>query len=263
MRLRKYKVPFNRINQIFISHMHGDHYLGLMGLLLTFNLHHRTNDLSIFSPPGLAEILTLQLKYSQTSLNFKVHMKELDPESPQCILEDDTLTIDTIPMDHRIPCCGFLFREKPKKWRLVKEKLTDDISIQDRKALKDGENVLDQDGNLKYKLEDYTYPPPKSRSFAYCSDTKVNEKIIPLIEGVDLLYHEATFLDELSDRADLTYHSTALQAATLAKKANIRELLIGHFSIRYKDLEGLLKEAQSVFSNCSLAIEGKSFSIQD
>jgi len=170
-RLRKFRIPASKINHIFISHLHGDHYLGLMGLLLTMNLHHRAQPLTIYGPAGLAEILTIQFKYSETRLNFDLTLEELDTKRSYVIFEDEQVQVETIPLSHRISCCGFKFKEKPKPLRLNREKLNDHIALAERVDLKKGLDIIDGSGNVKYKNSDYTLAPRKSRSYAYCSDT--------------------------------------------------------------------------------------------
>jgi len=262
LRLKKYGVKLTRIDCIFISHLHGDHYLGLVGLISTMNLYHRQQQLTIFGPIGLSEIITLQLRYSETVLNFKVDFEELNPLEPQIIYESKKIIIKSFPLNHRINCTGFSFREKPKKRRLIKEKING-IPLADRVDLKNGVDILDDDGKIVYKSEEFTLPAKRSRSYAYCSDTKYDETIVEWIKNVDLLYHEATFLDELIERAEATFHSTAKQAAKIAKKAQVKKLIIGHFSIRYKELHPLLAEAREVFEDTELAIEGESIIIEE
>lgn len=263
MQLIKYRIRVQKINHIFISHLHGDHYLGLMGLISTMHLQGRTSDLFIYGPPGLAEIITLQLQYSQTVLNYKIRFQELDTAVRKIIFEDAILSVETIPLNHRIGCAGFLIKEKPKKRRIVKEKLPENFSLQNILLLKNGEDIYDEDNNIQFRNDEMTLPPRKSRSYAYCSDTKYEENIIGQIKHVDLLYHEATFLSDREDRALQTYHSTAKQAATIAKKAEVGQLLLGHYSIRYRELQPLLDEAQEVFENVHLAIEGESIEITE
>jgi len=263
MQLSKYKVKISKINYIFISHLHGDHYLGLVGLISTMHLFGRTKDLHIFGPPGLAEIITVQFKYSETVLNFHVIFKVLETEKNEIILRLPNVTIETIPLFHRIACCGFLFKETPKKRRIKKELMPEGISLQAIAQLKKGEDILDANGAIKYSVEELTWPRRKSCSYAYMSDTSYNESYLELIKDTDLLYHEATFLHELEKRAEDTHHTTALQAAQFASKAAVKKLVIGHFSSRYKDLTPLLQEAKRYFKNTYLAIEGESFSISD
>jgi len=262
LQLIKYKIRFTKINYIFISHLHGDHYLGLVGLLSTMHLNGRTKDLYLFGPPGLDEIITIQLKYSETFLNFKIIFTELDTTAQKVILNLDNLTIETIPLIHRIKCCGFLIKEKPKKRKIDKTKIPDHLTPLQIIALKEGEDVVDKEGHL-LKSEQYTFPARKSRSYAYCSDTAYNPAMFGQIEGVDMLYHEATFLHDMESRAKETYHTTALQAAWTAQKTKAKTLLLGHFSARYKDIEPHLAEAKTFFPNSFLAEEGLVFTIDD
>jgi len=263
IQLTRFKIKFNKIDHIFITHLHGDHYLGLVGLLSSMHLHGRIKDLYLYGPPGLDEIITVQMRYSETFLNYKINFRELDTEKQEIIIETNTMTVETIPLQHRIKCCGFLFREKPKKRRVNKEMIPANILLQEIAALKNGEDIFDESGNLKYKNEEVTFPPRRSRSFAYCTDTIYTENFLPQIKGVDLLYHESTFLKDLALRAEETYHSTAADAATTALKAGVEKLIIGHFSSRYKDLQPLLNEAKEIFANTFLAIEGETFSIPE
>lgn len=257
LQLAKYHVKINRINHIFISHLHGDHFFGLMGLVSTMHLFGRKKDLHLYGPPGLAEIITLQLKYSESNLNFKIKLKELKNPSSEYIFENDFMTVQTIPLSHRIICNGFLFKEKKKPRKINKEKIPDNFSLKNMAILKKGFDIKDEEDKILYKNEDLTLPPKPSFAYAYCSDTKYDESILPLIEGVDLLYHEATFMNDKKARASETFHSTAEQAAIMAKKAKASKLILGHFSVRYKDLSPVLDEAREVFDNTILAKEGE------
>lgn len=259
--IKKYKIKLSRINEILISHLHGDHYYGLMGLISTLHLYGRQADLHIYGPPGLAEIITLQLKYSQTRLSYDIKFHEWVPDSPHVIYEDSKLTITTIPLDHRIACSGFLFQEKPKKRGINKTKIPQKLSPIQASKLRDGEDLFTESGELLYKNEEVTFPPKVPYSYAYCSDTKLIPELAKTLKEVDLVYHEATFMDDMKERAASTYHTTARQAAHLAKEANVKRLLLGHFSTRYKDLNPLLGEARSVFRESYLAEEGKKFVI--
>ncbi|MEX2232752.1 MAG: ribonuclease Z [Cyclobacteriaceae bacterium] len=263
MQLMRFQANLHRINHILISHLHGDHYLGLMGLIFTMHLLRRTNDLHLYSHRGLDDIITTQLKHSHSVPSFKVIFHQLERDLRETIFEDDSLSVETIPLAHKIPCTGFLFREKIKPRRIDKDKLPEGLRIQQIANLKKGHDVVDANGTILYRNEELTLPPRRSRSYAYCSDTAYNESIIELIRGVDILYHEATFgLDE-QIKALETQHSTAAQAATLAKKAEVQKLLIGHFSARYKDLAPLVEEARLIFPPVELATEGSVFSIRD
>ena len=257
MQISRYRIKLGRLKHIFISHLHGDHYLGLVGLLSTLHLRNRQEDIYIYGPAGLDQIITMHLKYTETVLGYKIHFNMVDPEKPQVLVDDGTIEISSIPMDHRIPCTGFLFKEKPKGYRLNKSNDLTKLSIEEINTLKNGQDVLNDSNGIKYRAEDYTKPPRKSRSYAYCSDTRYNESIIEYVKSVDILYHESTFLMDQKERAHETFHSTARQAATIALKAQVGKLILGHFSIRYKELEPLLAEAKEVFANSCLAVEGQ------
>ena len=263
MQLMKYQGNLHRISNIFISHLHGDHYLGLMGLMFTMHLLRRTNDLHIHSQPGLDEILTAQLRYSRSSLNYKVFFHRITPETKEVIYEDESLTVETIPLVHKLPCSGFLFKEKIKPRRVNKEVLPSGLRIQQIADLKKGFDVVNNEGVLLHTNESLTYPPRHSRTYAYCSDTAYHEKLIEQIKGIDILYHEATFTVDEQQKAIETKHSTAKEAAMIATKAQVKQLVIGHFSARYRELAPVLEEAKSVFENTHLAIEGESFSISE
>lgn len=263
LQLNEYKIKLSRIKHIFVSHLHGDHFFGLIGLISTMHLHRRAADLYLYAPPGLAEIITVQLKASGTVLSFPLHCKEINPSKCYCIFENEKIMVQTIPLIHRVPCCGFLFREKTKPRRIIKDKIRKEFSMLDMIALKNGDDITDENGGVIFRNIDYTMSPKKSRSYAYCSDTLYNEAIIEQIKGVDLLYHEATFLKDRERRAKETFHATAQQAAIIAKKADVGQLMIGHYSSRYKDLTPFEKEAKEVFENTILAIEGETTYIED
>lgn len=261
MQLMKYQLPIHKINHILISHLHGDHYLGLMGLLFSMHLQKRVNDLHLYAQKGLDEIILLHLKYSKSSLSYTVRFHVYEPEQQTLIFEDTALSVTTIPLTHKLPCAGFLFREKAKPFKLDKQKLLPDMKLQHLALLKTGADVFDDGGNLLYRNSDFTLPPTPSYSYAYCSDTAWNEKMVDQLKHVDLLYHETTFMEEERDKAIETKHSTTLDAARIALQANVGKLLIGHFSARYHDLEPMLAEAQTVFTNTALAIEGNTFEL--
>ncbi|MEQ8925952.1 MAG: ribonuclease Z [Fulvivirga sp.] len=262
-RLTQYKAHTWKINHIFISHLHGDHYLGLMGLLFTMHLLKRTQDLHIYGQRGLDEIILAQLRYSDSKLNYTLVFHELNPNNKELIFEDGQIRVNSFPLKHRIPCCGFLFSEKQKPFRINKEKLTDDFPLQAIAALKQGKEYIDEKTGKKYSVNEYTLPPRKSRSYAYCSDTKYDEQLIPFIKNADLLYHEATFLADKEKWAHLTYHSTTHEAAKIAKAANVGKLLIGHYSARYKDVTPFVEEAREVFENSLLSEEGQLIEVED
>jgi ribonuclease Z len=261
MQLMKYQVPIHKIEHIFISHLHGDHYLGLMGLLFSMHLQRRVNDLHLYSQKGLDEIILLQLKYSKSALLFNIVFHCIDATQQQLIHDDETYTVHTIPLNHKLSCTGFLFREKPKLRKINKEKLKEGMLLQHIALLKTGANIIDEKGTLLYRNEEYTLPALPSFSYAFCSDTGWNENMIEQIRGVNLLYHEATFMEEEKDKAKETKHSTAAEAATMAKKCEAGKLLIGHFSARYRELEPMLMEAREIFTNTELAMEGNTFEL--
>jgi len=260
IQLNRYLVKFHRINHIFISHLHGDHYLGIVGLLSTLHLQGRQTDLYLYCPPELEEIIEIQLKYSQTSLRYKVVYHHIDANAPKKIYEDDELEVHTITMNHRIPCTGFLFREKAKQRKLLKEKIKEyKIPLESYNDLKNGKDYVN--GEVRISNAELTSDPVPPRTYAFCSDTIYDERIIPHVKGVDLLYHEATFLSDKIERAQETFHTTAIQAGMIAKKSEVKRLIIGHFSARYKNLYPLLEEAKQVFPNSTLATEGDVFSV--
>ncbi len=263
LQLMKFDLHMHRIDHIFISHLHGDHYLGLMGLIFTLHLNKRKNDLHIYSHKGLDEIIMLQLKYSKSSLNYKIIFHQLTPGKQEVVFENKFVTVETIPLLHKLDCSGFLIREKLKPRRIDKEVMPQNLSILQLNKLKAGEDIVDEEGNILYKNESLTLSPRKSRSYAYCSDTQYFEDIVEQIREVDVLYHEATFMEEDADKALETRHSTVKQAATIAVKARSVRLLIGHFSARYKDLLPVIDEAKRVFQNTYLALEGETFTIED
>jgi len=262
-RLMEYKVRHQRLHTIFISHLHGDHFFGLFGLLSTMHLQGRTEPVQLFGPAGLDEILTTQFRGSHTQLSFPLDFTAVDTEQHAQVYEDRYLTVHTLPMRHRIPCCGYLFREKTKRRHLDKALLPAGLTPAQLGQLAQGDDVRDAAGVVLLRNLDATTAPSPSRSYAFCSDTLYTPGLAELVRGVDLLYHEATFLEEMRDRAAVTHHSTARQAALLARDAHVKHLLIGHFSSRYRDLAPLLYEAQAVFEPVELAVEGKVVSISE
>ncbi|HAA13188.1 MAG TPA: ribonuclease Z [Cytophagales bacterium] len=253
----RFKIRPFRLNHIFISHLHGDHYLGLVGLLSTLHLQKREHELTVYGPEGLEEIVAVNLKYSETELNFPIRFVVTDHTAPQELLRDDRLTIRSFPLSHRVPTTGFVFKEHPKPYRIIKEKLPENILLQEIALFKQGKDVLHEDGSVKYAAAEHTLPPKRSRQFAYCSDTRYLPEIVPHLSDTDLLYHEATFGVEMAARAAETFHSTAQEAAQIATQSGVRRLMIGHYSTRYRDLQPLLEEAQAVFPETQLALEGE------
>ena len=257
----RFDIKASRIDYIFISHLHGDHYLGLIGLLSSLHLNGRSKPLYIFCPAPLKEIIDLQFKYSETTIQYPLEYTFIDPTQPTKLVDNQDIIIESIPLDHRIPCTGFLFRQKKRLRKLIKDKIeTIDIPVEYYSRLKKGEDFTDSNGKL-YKNDELTLDSERPKAYAYCSDTLFNEAYFNQISGVDLLYHEATFLHNMVDRAVETHHTTALQAAEVASRVEAKKLVIGHFSARYKALTELLDEARSVFSETELAIEGKTFVI--
>jgi len=257
--LTKFNLKAARIDYIFISHLHGDHYFGLIGLLSSLHLNGRIKPMQIFGPKPLLEILEIQFKYSDTVLRYPIEFFPIEADESRQIFENQDLIVKTIILNHRIPTTGFIFIQKQRQRKLIKDK-TEDIPMAYYTALKKGIDVTLPDGGI-LKSEDYTTPADPPRSYAYCSDTMYDEHYFPVIKACDTLYHEATFMHELLDRANETHHTTALQAGEIAKINGVKKLLIGHFSSRYKTLQMLLEETQSVFENTELAIEGRTFQL--
>lgn len=234
-----------------------------MGLIFSMHLLRREHDLHVYTFRGLEDIILAHLRHSNSTLNFKILLHPLHDTGPELIFDDELLTVHTIPLDHKIPTCGFLFREKTRSRSIDKSKLSSEIPLQHLARLKRGEDILDDNQEVIYRSSDYTLAPKRSRAYAYCSDSQPSDKILKLIHGVDLLYHEATFLEDEKDKARETRHSTAAEAAEVARQANVGKLLIGHFSARYKDLNVVLAEARKIFPSTALAIEGETFELTD
>ncbi|MGZ4041169.1 MAG: ribonuclease Z [Bacteroidia bacterium] len=257
----RFDIKASRINHIFISHLHGDHYLGLVGLLSSMHLNGRTRPLKLFCPPQLKEIIDLQLKYSDTTLQYIIDYIFTDASKTEVILENQDILVETIPLDHRIACTGFLFREKKRLRKIIKEKIAElEIPVEYYSAIKKGADYVSPDGKV-FKNSDITISAEEPKTYAYCSDTIYNERYFGQIANADLLYHESTFLNNMLDRAQSTFHTTALQAGEIALKTGAKKLVIGHFSARYKTLNELLDEARTVFPETELAVEGRTFII--
>lgn len=261
IQLRKYKARVQSINHIFISHLHGDHFLGLAGLLASMHLLGRKNPITIYAPAELKEIIDLIHKHSDTYLSFPIHYVDTQNKVKQLIWEDDKVEVYSFPLQHRINTTGFLFKEKPLARNIDKYKLEKlNVSFSEIHKLKLGYDATDNNGNI-LSNEELTIAPPPPRSFAYCSDTRFFESLANDIKDVDLLYHESTFLEDKIDRAAKTFHSTAKQAAEMANLSNAKKLLLGHFSARYTELNEFLIEAKPIFNNVELAIEGTEFDV--
>ena len=248
VQLRKAKAKFSKINHIFISHLHGDHVFGLPGLISSFRLLGRETPLHVYGPKGIKEMMETIFRITETHQGFEVVFHELSSKKSEKVFEDNRVEVFTIPLDHRIYCNGYLFKEKPKERHLNMQEISKypEIEICDYHNLKRGKNIQLSDGYI-LKNENLTKPAEPSVSYAFCSDTRYLESIIPIIKNVDVLYHEATFLHDLKKMADYTGHSTALEAAKIARKANVKKLILGHFSNRYHDLSVFLNEACEIF----------------
>lgn len=259
--LRKCKIKFSRIKHIFISHLHGDHFFGLPGLISTFRLLGRENELHIYGPKGIKEAITLLLKLGDSWTSYPLVFHELHSDESELLFEDDNVLVKTIPLDHRVYTNGFLFQEKAhprtlnveavKKYGIDKSQFT---------RIKAGANGIAEDESV-VPNQKLTFDPPKAKSYAFCSDTAYDESILPLIEDVDTLYHESTFLDSESRLCAKTKHSTAKQAALMAKQANVGLLILGHYSTRYRSISLFKEEALQEFSNVELAEDGKTFQL--
>ncbi len=258
MRLRELSIPFSRINHIFISHLHGDHFFGLFGLLTTFNLLNRKQALHLYSFPEITEILHLnnpKLIFGE-HFGYKIVLHTLNAGKSEVLFENKRLTIKSIPMRHRVPCCGFVFTEKPALRKLIKEKIDFyNIPIHKRAGIKEGDDLIMDDGKI-IPNKKLTLDPPPPRKIAICSDTLYNKSFLPEIRNADILFHEATFLHNLLARARETCHTTARQAAQLAKEAGVKKLIIGHFSVRYKNTKELEDEARMIFPESFAAYDG-------
>lgn len=255
LQFRKSHLKFSRLNHIFISHLHGDHCFGLLGLISTLNLLGRTAELHIHSPKGLETLLTPMLDFFNRQMTYKVLFHEFDTKEPMQIYEDRSLTVTTIPLRHRMPCCGFLFAEKRRPNHIIREMVDFyQVPVYELNRIKNGADYVTSEGKtVSNNL--LTRPSAPSRSYAYCSDTIYLPSIVEQIKGVDLLFHEATFANEDAPRAKETFHTTAAQAAEIARKAEVKKLLIGHFSARYEDENILLQEASAIFPDTQLAKE--------
>jgi ribonuclease Z len=261
IQLRRQKIGFGRIKHIFISHLHGDHFYGLIGLISTFNLLGLKNDIHVYSPSQLKDVIQPQLDFLKGAMQFKVIFHPLNFKKPEIIYEDKKIEVTSFPVNHSISCCGFLFREKIKEPNIRKEYIQRyKIPVEQIKNIKKGADFITADGTIIPNHE-LTTPPPAARSYAFCSDTAYHPPLADVVKGVNLIYHEATFTEELRDWADKTYHSTAMDAAKIAKMAEAGKLLIGHFSTRYDDDKPFVDEARTIFPNTEAAADGTSYPI--
>ena len=259
VQLRRHKVKFNRIKRIFISHLHGDHFYGLVGLISTFRLLTREADLHVYGPKGIKEIITLQLKLADSWTDYNLYFHELSSKASELIYEDDTVEVHTIPLTHRVYTNGYLFKEKEGERSLnIDAVKAANINVAYYRKLKQGFDVENEDGVVIDNTK-VTFPANAPKSYAFCSDTVYKPSIVPIIKDVDVLYHESTFLEAHAHLAPKTKHSTAKEAAQIAKQANAKTLVLGHYSSRYPDLELFRAEARGVFENVELAEDGKTF----
>ena len=261
IQLRKIKSKFSRIQHIFISHLHGDHFYGLIGLISTFRLLGRIAPLNIYGPRGIKDIINLQLKLAKSWTDFSLNFHELSSNISELIYDDENVSVETIPLDHRIYCNGFLFTTKSNK-RTINPKAIENLNLEHFHYLKlqQGLSITLADGSF-FENKSLTLKPKNPKKYAYCSDTAYNESIIPIIKDADLLYHESTFLEKHSDLAHKTKHSTATQAAKIAEAANVKKLLLGHYSNRYNRKEDFIKEASKVFEKVFLSKDYETFTV--
>ncbi len=263
VQLRKNHFRLQKIENIFISHLHGDHYFGLMGLITSLHLLGRESALHIYAYHQLEQIIQMHLHASKTVLRYPLHFHAIDPDRNEVIMENKTVSVSSIPMKHNFPTCGFLIREHQGKPNIRKDFLEGkSLDVSDYGRIKRGEDYIDSAGKV-YPNADITLPPAPPRSYAYCTDTAYDEGIIPIIENIDLLYHEATFMEDRKADAEAKFHSTAMQAASIARKAHAGQLIIGHFSARYKEMDKMLDEAREIFANTVLAEDGLSIDIHN
>lgn len=259
VQLRKNKVKFSKINHIFISHLHGDHFYGLIGLISTFMLLGRTADLHVYGPKGIKEIILLQLRLSNSYTSYNLYFHELGSSESEVIYEDEKVLVRTIPLKHRVYTNGFLFKEKIGDRKLdMNAVLNYNIETCYYQKIKNGKDIEMEDGTIIPNSE-LTFDPIPSKSYAFCSDTVYDEGILPIIENTDILYHESTFLETEAHLSEKTMHTTAKQAATIALKANVKQLIMGHYSTRYASIELFKEEAETIFPNVLLSDDGKIF----
>lgn len=262
MQFLRYNIKFQRINEIFISHLHGDHFFGLVGLISTLHLLGRMGDLHIYCPEELENIILQQLKVSNTTLRFKLIFHYHNYSEKSLIYENSHLYVYSFPLNHSVNCCGFIFEEKPKTRKLLKEKLPTHLNLEQISLLLDGKDIIDNDKNVIFKNYDLTSEPKPSRKFSYCSDSRVDDEYAHYIQKSTLMYHETTFLIDLVDRAKATMHSTSVEVGKFAKQNRVHKLIIGHFSARYKNLSNFIAEIKPYFEQTLIAEEGKTYKIE-
>jgi ribonuclease Z len=257
----RFGIKYHKIDYIFISHLHGDHYFGLVGLISSMHLNGRKKTLYLYAPPEIKEILELQFKHSVTVIKFPIEYYPIQNNTSEVILETNDVIVETIILNHRIPTTGFLFKEK-QRLRKINKEVVENLAIPEQyyALIKKGIDFKDEAGNI-HKAVDLTTEADIPKSYAYCSDTVADGSYLKQLDGVDLLYHESTFMHDMVDRAKETFHTTSVEAATIAKDCVAKKLMIGHFSARYRDLSPLLMEAKEIFPETYLAIEGETFLI--
>lgn len=261
MQFRRSHIHFSKLNAIFISHMHGDHCFGLMGLLSTLGMLGRTSKLRIYAPKDYEPLFRQQVEFFMQTMEYEMEMIPIDTEKQQVIYEDHSLTVETVPLQHRVPCCGFIFREKPTLPHIRRDMIDYyGIPVSQINNIKNGADWTNEDGDVIPNAR-LVQPADSPRSYAYCSDTRFMPALKEQVKGVTVLYHESTYTAEQEDRAKIYYHSTARQAATIAAGAGVGTLLLGHYSARYNDEQVLLEEAKAVFPNSILTQEGMVFDI--
>jgi ribonuclease Z len=254
-----YKIRRSKISHIFISHLHGDHYFGLVGLINSFSLLNHQQELHVYGPSPLQEIISIQLRVAETRLCYPLHFHTIGGAAT--LVDNEKIEIKCFPTQHRIECYGFSFREKKKPRKLIVESARENnIPIEFYENLRSGEDFVTSAGEV-IKNEWLTIEAAKGATYAFCADTRYNEEMIEHIQGLDLIYHETTYLDSLRERAEERFHTTAMQAGLIAKKANVKKLLIGHFSSKYDTLEEFEAEARTVFPNTELALEGVTYRV--
>ena len=261
MQLRRTHIHFGKINAIFISHLHGDHCFGLLGLLSSLGMLGRTSLLKVYAPAEYEVLFKQQIDFFMTGLEYKIEFVPVDTSQSKVVYEDHSLTVETIPLEHRVPCCGYLFREKPTLPHIRRDMIDCfNIPISQINNIKNGADWVTEDGDV-ISNDRLVEPADPVRSYAYCSDTRYIRNLHEKLKGVTTLYHESTYLSENENRAKLYYHSTARQAAWVARDAGVKKLILGHFSARYNNEQALLDEAKEVFGNTYLAKEGLVFDI--
>ena len=261
MQLRKSKIKFSRVQHIFISHLHGDHFYGLIGLISTFRLLGRTAPLTVYGPKGIKEIITLQLKLAKSWTDYELRFIELEAKEAISLYEDENISVSTLPLDHRVYTNGFLFTTKSSTRKIDSEAINGlELKPFHFAQLQEGKDISLEDGKT-FTNSQLTLPPEVSKRYAFCSDTAYNEALVQRIKGVDVLYHESTFLEQHKELAAKTKHSTAKEAAIIANKAGVKQLILGHYSNRYSDKNEFIEEASPIFENVILSEDLKSYSI--